>query len=407
MNPSRVPSLTNGYVAWPFLTRETTVKGIAVLVLVLLQGTATRPGGVAGLLHTREGAPAPAIRVSALPAPPPNIRPSDGQNYYSVTVPTSTTVTDANGRFRLANLAPGRYFIVASPFGYSTFYPGTTNADGATVVTITDSVVDSVDFTVVMPPGGRVSGRVDRPPASTTQERAILSGLALGELLETPVGADGSFTFGHLPKGSYLVSLFPSPPGMASLPFTVGESDTRIDLVRPVVQTVSGRVVAERGPLPTALLAFTTEVSYVSTPINPDGTFSTQLQRARHTVDLGGMPAGYSLGSVRLGTQDVTRGLEVGAADVTGVVITLAAPERFARLRGKVAEGASARLTNARVELTGRTIRTLEAAVKPDGSFEFPALVPGTYRVRVPDAPEIAPVFVLVGREDAEVQIGR
>ena len=193
------------------------MKGLVVLTLLLLQvTTAARPGAVAGLLHTSEGAPAVAIRVSALPAPPPNIRPSDGQNYYSVTVPVSTTVTDAKGRFRLANLAPGRYFIVASPFGYSTFYPGTTNADGATVVTITDSVVNDVDFTVVMPPGGRVAGRVDVPPAPGAQERAILSGLALGELLETPVSADGSFTFGHLPNGSYLLSLFPTPPGMPS-----------------------------------------------------------------------------------------------------------------------------------------------------------------------------------------------
>ncbi len=382
------------------------LKGIAVLVLVLLQATATRPGAVTGVLQTREGAPAAAIRVSALPAPPPNIRPSDGQNYYGATTPLSTTVTDAQGRFRLANLAPGRYFVVASPFGYSTFYPGTTNADGATVVTVADSTVGNVDFTVVMPPGGNVSGRVDVPPAPAAQERAILSGLALGELLETPVGADGSFSFGHLPKGSYLLSLFPAPPGMASRPFTVGETDTRVDLVRPVVQTVSGRVVAERGPLPTALLAFTTEVSYVSIPINADGTFSTRLQRARHTVDVGGMPTGYSLGSVRLGTQDLTKGLEVGAGDVTGLVITLAAPARFARLRGKVADAAAARLKNARVELTGRTIRPLEAAVNPDGSFEFPALVPGTYRVRLPEAPEIAPVFVLMGQQDAEVQVG-
>ena len=384
------------------------LKGTAVLILVLLQAaTATRPGAVTGLLQTREGTPAAAIRVSALPAPPPNIRPSDGQNYYGATTPLSTTVTDGQGRFRLANLAPGRYFVVASPFGYSTFFPGTTNADGATVVTVADSVVGNVDFTVVMPPGGNVSGRVDVPPAPAAQERAILSGLALGELLETPVGADGSFSFGHLPRGSYLLSLFPAPPGMASRPFTVGETDTRVDLVRPVVQTVSGRVVAERGPLPTALLAFTTEVSYVSIPINADGTFSTRLQRARHTVDVGGMPAGYSLGSVRLGTQDVTKGLDVGAGDVTGLLITLAAPARFARLRGKVADAAAARLKNARVELTGRTIRPLEAAVNPDGSFEFPALVPGTYRVRLPEAPEIAPVFVLIGQQDAEVQVGR
>src|SRR5262245_11650014 len=198
------------------------MKSLALVLLSLLQAaTAARPGVVTGLLQTKEGTPAPAIRVSALPAPPPNIRPSDCQNYYATTPPASTALSDAQGRYRLANLAPGRYFVIASVFGYPTFYPGTTNADGATVITIaadTPTVID-INLTVLMPPGGRITGKVNTPPAPNSQERAILSGVALGELLETPVGADGSFGFGHLPKGAYLVSLFPTPPGMPSRSF--------------------------------------------------------------------------------------------------------------------------------------------------------------------------------------------
>jgi hypothetical protein len=87
---------------------------------------------------------------------------------------------------------------------------------------------EGIDFTVLMPPGGRISGRVDTPPVNA-QERAVLSGLELADLIEVPVAADGSFTFGHLPKGNYLVSLFPAPPGMPSRAFTVGETDARID----------------------------------------------------------------------------------------------------------------------------------------------------------------------------------
>ena len=112
------------------------IMNAVLALLLLLQATAARPGIVTGQLQTKEGAPAAAIRISALPAPPPNIRPSDGQNYYAATAPASTSLSDAQGRYRLANLAPGRYFIVASVFGYPTFYPATTNADGATVVTV-------------------------------------------------------------------------------------------------------------------------------------------------------------------------------------------------------------------------------------------------------------------------------
>jgi hypothetical protein len=296
-----------------------------VVLWVATQKPPPRPGVVTGQLQTKDGAPAAAIRISALPAPPPNIRPSDGQNYYATVAPASTALTDKQGRYRLANLAPGRYFIIASVFGYPTFYPATTSADGATVITVgAEAPIDGVNFTVLLPPGGNVSGRVSTPPAANSQEKAILSGIELGELLETPVGTDGSFTFGHLPKGSYLLSIFPTPPGMPSRVFQVGETDTRIDLVRPTLRTVSGRIVAPPGVLRRVLIGFSTERSYVTA--SADGTFSAQVQPARHRIELGGLPPGYTLGSARLGAQDVSQGLVVGEKDITGVDITVAPP---------------------------------------------------------------------------------
>jgi hypothetical protein len=301
------------------------MMNVVLVLLLLLQATAARPGVVTGQLQTREGIPAAAIRISALPAPPPNIRPSDGQNYYATVAPASTALTDAQGRYRLANLAPGRYFIIASVFGYPTFYPATTSADGATVVTVGDGPVDGINFTVLMPPGGTVSGRVNTPPTNP-QEKAILSGVALGELLETPVSADGSYNFGHLPKGSYLVSLFPTPPGMPSRVVQVAETDVRVDLVRPTVRTVSGRIVASPDVLRRVLIGLSTERSYVTATTKGDGSFSALVQPARHLIELGGLPPGYSLASARLGNQDVTHGVPVGGEDVSGLVITLATP---------------------------------------------------------------------------------
>jgi hypothetical protein len=303
------------------------MMNVAVALLLLLQATAARPGVIAGQLQTKEGMPAAAIRISALPAPPVNIRPSDGQNYYATVPPASTTLSDAQGRYRLANLAPGRYFVIASVFGYPTYYPATMSADGATVITVgADGPVQNVNFTVLMPPGGRVSGRVSAPPPPNSPERAILSGVDLGELLETPVGLDGAFTFGHLPKGSYLLSLFPTPPGMPSRVVQVAESDTRIDLVRPTLRAVSGRIVAEPGVVRRVLIGFSTETSYVTATTSADGSFSAQVQPARHKIELGGLPPGYTLASARLGSQDVTKELVVGGQDLTGLTITVAPP---------------------------------------------------------------------------------
>src|SRR5690349_1156804 len=115
------------------------IMNVLLALLLLLQtATAARPGVVTGQLQTKDGKPASRIRITAVPAPPPNIRPSDGQNYYATdfNLPASTALTDAQGRYRLANLAPGRYFIVARVFGYATYYPATTDADAATVVTV-------------------------------------------------------------------------------------------------------------------------------------------------------------------------------------------------------------------------------------------------------------------------------
>jgi hypothetical protein len=384
------------------------MRALVALTVMLQAAAATppRPGVVLGRLVTPAGDPAAAIRVTAVPAPGPNIRPSDGQNYYAGTAPASTALTDANGRYRLANLAPGRYFIVARVFGYSTFYPDTTNPDGATVVTVgATAPVEGIDFTMQMPPGGRISGRVDTPSAQP--ERAVLSGLELADLIETPVAPDGSFTFGHLPKGSYLVSLFPAPPGMASRAFTVGDTDMRIDLVRPALRTVRGRVVVPAGPIPYSWLGFETATSYETARIEADGSFQIRLQPARHAVALSGLTAGYSLGSVRLGQQDVTSGLVVGAEDISGLVVTLKVPAQLPRLRGRLTDVPAATLADARVELTGRVIGPLEARVQKDGSFEFPALTPGTYRVRVPQVPDATPSYVVVGWTDTDLQLRR
>jgi hypothetical protein len=382
--------------------------GMAVAFSLLLQGTfAVQPGMVAGQVHTREGAPAVAVRVSAIPAPPPNIRPADGQNYYTIPPPVSTALTSDQGRYRLANIPPGRYYIVAGMIGQATFYPATTDLDRATVVTIAaNSMTEDLDFKLLMPLGGRVSGRVIPAPVSGAPEKAILSGLKLTELLEVPVGPDGAFEFGRLPRGAYLLSLLPTPPGLASQAFEVGDEDeASLEFVRPPLRTVTGRIVVQNGPLPLAMLAFSTLQSYVAATINPDGTFRARLHSARHRTELAGMPVGYSVVSVRAGSADVSPGLAVGDADVSDVVITVAAPRYLPRIRGQVAGVERASLSGARVELTGPIIGSLEAPVQQDGSFEFAAVTPGRYRLRLPQVPELAPVDVVLNGNDSDVQV--
>jgi len=64
----------------------------------------------------------------------------------------------------------------------------------------------------------------------------------------------------------------------------------------------------------------------VTATSNADGSFTAQVQPARHRIELGGLPPGYTLASARLGNEDVSRGVPVGGDNVTGLVITIAPP---------------------------------------------------------------------------------
>jgi hypothetical protein len=241
--------------------------------------------------------------------------------------------------------------------------------------------------------GSRVRGRITPPPADDVLERAVLSGLTVGDLFDVVVREDGTFDFGRLPQGEYFLSMIPHAPGTTFLPFRVENSDVPVlEFTRPPTVPVSGRIVVDRGPLPHALLGFMTTRDYVTAQITDDLTFTARLHDALYQPDMGGMPVGYSVTAVRMGTADVRRGFQVTAATKQGLVITVAAPPDLPRLTGQVA-GAAA---NARVVATGPIVGTIEAAVRADGTFEFAAVPPGLYRLRVPQMPAIPETEVVV-----------
>ena len=385
---------------------------VTLAFLLMLQGAPAAPAGqpvqpgtISGELRTRDGSPAGGVRVSALPAPRGAIKPSDGQNYYATVVPTNTVVSDLKGRYTLRNLPPGRYIILASVLGYPTYYPSTDNSDNAEVVTIEDRPLENINVGVVLPPGGRVTGHV-QPLTDGTEERAVLSGLELGEILESPVDANGNFAFGHVPEGPYLLSLFPTPPGMPSHVLTMAEQDQKVELVRPKLYTVSGRIVVPNGPLPFTFLEFMTDRSYVAARIRPDGSFTAQLQPSTHLIDMAGMIPGYGMASATLNGKPLDSAIEVGTSDVSGLVVTMTVPEKLPRVVGKVVGVPLEKLAGARVELTGRIISTLQAPVRADGSFEFSAVAPGGYWLRLLNAPDVPWTYVVATDQDVEVQVG-
>ena len=379
-----------------------------ILALGLLQGAPAGRGGVApapgvitGQVLTRDGAPATAVRVAAIPAPPPKA--IEGLNYYVPPPPTRVAQTDDQGRYRITNLPPGPYIIAAGLVGVGTYFPNERDPLRAAAVTVTADAPATADIRMVTPIGARVSGRVTPPPIAGSGEIAVLSGVSLAELAEVPVSADGQFAFGRVPAGRYLVSVFPTPPGFGSTAVDIREADTTsIEIKKPPTHLVTGRVITSGGPIPRGLLALVADrSSYIPVTINPDGTFTARAHSARHRFEFGGMPVGYSLTSARLGSQDLAQGLTVTNADVSGIVLTVTAPADLPSIRGTIAglrEGAT-------IELTGPIVGVLRTTVGQNGSFEIPAAAPGLYSLRVPETPALGTVSVVVSRPGAEIQL--
>ena len=387
---------------------------VATVARAQTPGPPSRPGSVviAGQLKTVDGMPAADVRVSALVAPPEAVRPEegiraqDGIQYYLAPPPVRTVLTDKDGRYRITNLPPGRYLVAAGLPGQDTYYPDAVDAHGAKVLPLAADSTGSADFALLAPLAGRISGRVVPPPDPNVQENAILSGVFLTELVETPVRADGTFEFGRVPEGTYLVDLFPTVPGLKSVLFDVERNDVNnLQLIRPKLYTVSGRFNVARGPLPWALFAFYTDTSYAAADIKDDGSFTVKLHSATHFPDLGGMPSDYEMTRVRIGNRDVTKGLVVGDRDISGVVVDVAVPDNLPRLRGRVTGVPANRLSSLRVEINGPIFGVLQVPVRADGSFVFENVTPGAYWLKIPQAPQFEPIYVAVDWDGADVTV--
>src|SRR5262245_23086211 len=75
-------------------------------------------GSVTGTIRLPGGGPAAGVRVMAV------VVPGIGRTTTDLSIVTSITQTDGNGRYQLEDLPPGRYFIAAGPISAPTFHPG-------------------------------------------------------------------------------------------------------------------------------------------------------------------------------------------------------------------------------------------------------------------------------------------
>ena len=341
--------------------------------------------------------------MSAMAMPEPNAPPS------GTTALMSVVLADATGRYRLENIPPGQYYIIAGFVDLPTYYPGVSSLSGAVAVSVSaGATVSRIDFPMVVPAGVTVKGRVIRPanrPLTGIQRIALRGGVNASH--EGPLAADGSFEFSRVRPGTY--NLFVSSGSLAQpISITVADKDvTDIEAVVVTTVVVSGSLYVEGdGVRPRLFLSFTPFKGGVTVPsatILPNGAMRATLPEGDYRLGWSGLPAGYELKSITSGSVDLVANTLKVSADQTLqpilVTLSVASPAPWGKVSGRV-YGLSAVQTGVphRLTLTGSVmVETLDVPINPDGSFEFARVLPGSYTARLmPPLPvPLAPIVVL------------
>jgi hypothetical protein len=369
-----------------------------------------RGGVITGAVTDELGAPAVRVDVTAL-------RQQFLGGRWQFTR-AGSAMSDDRGEFRLFNLAPGEYYLLATlpnprsagrgaarraNIGYvPTYYPGTVDASQARPIDVSSAQATQISLSLVHAElatvaghviGGRVRGGVQFRPTT-------------GSLVGVTVSAkpDGSFFAEGLAPGSYTLMANVLPDGETSpLPaqaaITVASGDVASNVVLQPQQKVriSGRVTIEpeaTGVRPDAIRIGITPADFTGyqggqapATVRDDFSFSLEAWPGRGVVRLLSNEGNVYLKSVRFGGVDISdTGLEVPIGEqVSGLDIELT--RRPTTVSGTVVRSAGTVDNYTLVifsqsrerwrALSGRHV----AVAKPDqlGRFVVRGLPPGDY----------------------------
>ncbi|HEX4998278.1 MAG TPA: hypothetical protein VFY29_08635 [Terriglobia bacterium] len=264
-----------------------------------------------------------------------------------------------------------------------------------------------------------VSGRVPRDPRAKGGEDPVVTmtetvvdhqpaGPDGAGLYESPLSADGAFRFDEIPPGRYIARLIPAPPGANPVTIVVGHEDvTGVEIPIPLTVTVSGKVDVEgNGLTPRFTLAF----GGASIATNGTARFTVDIREGEHRVRVAGLPQGYSVQALTYGPIDLlTDPLRIAAdqppQDLV-VKLGVSNPPPWVRVRGRLTRTGQPATISGRnqLALVGINVKDrYEAAIRQDGSFEFPRVLPGKYNARlVPEIAGMNPVGLTVEHEDVD-----
>jgi hypothetical protein len=342
-------------------------------------------GTITGRLLALDGAPAGGVRVSAMPAGDP-AKPS-ATTSADGTVLASLTQTDASGRYRLENVPPGRYYVLAGFVDSPTYFPGVTTTITATAVSVASrATVSGIDFQAArLSTGLNLKGRLKRDSNEGVSGLNIfLSGS--DQYPNTRSLPDGSFEFLKLKPGSYTISV--STPNFPPRQVVLTDKDiSNLDFVIPWTVDVTGNVSVEGGGMrPNLTLTFAGGARGISST-NARDNFRITLPEGAYAVAANGLPSGFFIKSIKSGSTDLLseplKLSRTSAPAPIAVTLGVSTPTPWVKLSGRVTGLPNSSTAATRLTLNGPVTETLQATLDVDGSFEFPKLLPGNYSINI------------------------
>jgi hypothetical protein len=333
---------------------------------------ATDTGTITGVLKTATGEPAPGIRVTAMTLPDNTADAALSVSYGGL------TQTDEAGRYRLDNIAPGRYYVAAGRVDLPTYFPGSLDrAKGTTISIASKAVVPNIDFVVdeasFRLPGSEVTNFIGSITGLTVPVQVRMEGN-----LKQPVMADGR----------PVLIKFTRMQDQSSVEMTLNDSIQNFSIPNPS-PGAEYRVTVENLPR-----------GYVVRSMLQEGVDlrNDTLKLTAKNFALTGVAV---TGAMAPGAH-VTPFRSNAGVPMTPLEITLAA----APVSGQAVQG---------VRVTGRASSTgfwyLSISGNPgilfaDGSFEFRGVAPGRHVILLQDRPvnpsRILAASVVLGNTDLE-----
>ena len=256
------------------------------------------------------------------------LQPSYSPNGEVVLQPIGRALTDDSGNYRLSDLVPGRYHLLA--IGTTelsmvpTYYPGVSAADASVPLTMLPGIhVSNLEARLFG--GERYSIGMRLVSAAPLPDDLRFIVRERGDVfiptflaLRTDPSQDGHYVVSGIPPGRYRLELVSDVPSQAMRQvIDVDIFNQDIDLGTIPIDTptsITGRVILEvDAPLPPAISLFPLSMSnglIATSRIHEDGTFALdRVSDGRYSVLLPSLPSTGYIRSIRLdGTESLRTG---------------------------------------------------------------------------------------------------